>query len=112
MKIIFSSFFSILVEKLGKNMLSNSRQYFLRDKVYSFETVRQKLPSVAISLIISCKKNQKKHRGFNKVNKGLYGERNRIEPIINRLKQSQRVATRYEKYAHNYINMLIEANLL
>ncbi len=32
---------------------------------------------------------------------GLYRERNRVERLINRLKQFRRVATRYEKRADN-----------
>jgi transposase len=35
-----------------------------------------------------------------------YRERNRVERLIGRLKQSRRVATRYEKLAANYLAML------
>lgn len=38
---------------------------------------------------------------------GLYRERNRVERLINRLKQYRRIATRYEKYAVNYLAMLM-----
>lgn len=38
---------------------------------------------------------------------GLYRERNRVERLINRLKQYRRIATRYEKYAVNYMAMLM-----
>lgn len=38
---------------------------------------------------------------------GLYRERNRVERLINRLKQYRRIATRYEKYAINYLAMLM-----
>ena len=34
-------------------------------------------------------------------------ERNRVERLINRLKQYRRIATRYEKYAVNYLAMLM-----
>ena len=36
----------------------------------------------------------------------LYRERNRIERLINRLKQFRRIATRYEKRTANYLAML------
>ncbi|MBW4637066.1 MAG: transposase [Gloeocapsa sp. UFS-A4-WI-NPMV-4B04] len=36
-------------------------------------------------------------------------ERNRMERSINKLKQYRRVATRYEKYAVNYLAMLMIA---
>lgn len=39
-------------------------------------------------------------------------ERNRIERLINRLKQFRRVATRYEKRAENYLAMLMIAAIL
>jgi transposase len=35
-----------------------------------------------------------------------YRERNRVERLINRLKQFRRIATRYEKRAVNYAAML------
>ena len=35
-----------------------------------------------------------------------YRERNRVERLINRLKQFRRIATRYEKRAVNYLAML------
>ena len=34
-------------------------------------------------------------------------ERNRVERLINRLKQHRRIATRYEKRALNYLAMII-----
>jgi transposase len=35
-----------------------------------------------------------------------YRERNKVERLINRLKQNRRVATRYEKRAVNYLAMI------
>jgi transposase len=54
-------------------------------------------------------KNAKRKPRFNR---GLYRERNRIERLINRLKQSRRIATRYEKRAENYLAMLTIAAIL
>jgi transposase len=42
----------------------------------------------------------------------VYRERNRIERLINRLKQFRRIATRYEKRAANYLAMLAVAAML
>ena len=39
-------------------------------------------------------------------NKQLYRKRNIIEPLINRLKQFRRIATRYEKRAANFSVMI------
>lgn len=41
-----------------------------------------------------------------------YWERNVIERFINRLKQSRRVATRYEKWAAAYLAMVTVACIL
>ena len=42
-----------------------------------------------------------------------YRERNRVERLVNRLKQYRRVATRYEKRAAHYAAMLaVAASLL
>jgi len=54
-------------------------------------------------------KNAKRKPRFNR---GLYRERNRIERLINRLKQSRRIATRYEKRAENYLARLTIAAIL
>jgi transposase len=42
----------------------------------------------------------------------IYRERNRIERLINRLKQFRRIATRYEKRAANYLAMITIAAIL
>ncbi len=52
----------------------------------------------------SSTKNQKRRERFNR---GLYRERNRVERLINRLKQYRQIATRYEKEAVNYLAMLM-----
>jgi transposase len=41
----------------------------------------------------------------------VYRSRNRVERLVNRLKQSRRVATRYEKRAAHYLAMLTLAAL-
>ena len=45
--------------------------------------------------------------------RAVYRTRNRVERLINRLKQFRRLATRYEKRAENYLAMwIIAATLL
>ncbi len=41
-----------------------------------------------------------------------YRQRNRVERLINRLKQFRRIATRYEKRAANYLAMLTLAAIM
>lgn len=40
------------------------------------------------------------------MDKGAYRERNKVERLINRLKQYRRIATRYEKRATNSLAMV------
>jgi transposase len=42
----------------------------------------------------------------------IYRQPNRVERLINRLKQFRRIATRYEKRAANYTAMLLIASIL
>ncbi len=59
--------------------------------------------------VIPKRKNAKRKPRFNH---GLYRERNRIERLIDRLKQFRRVATGYEKRAENYLAMLMIGAIL
>jgi transposase len=45
-------------------------------------------------------------------NKEIYRQRNRVERLINRLKQFRRIATRYKKRAANYAAMLLIASIV
>lgn len=73
------------------------------DKGYSFETVRRYLRRRGIRYTIPRRSNER--RG-GPSDKAVYRLRNRVERLINRLKQFRRVATRYEKLADNYMAML------
>jgi transposase len=84
------------------------------DKGYSYPTVRRLLARRGIGAVIPRRSNQppgdRRHRPFDRA---AYRERNRVERLINRLKQHRRVATRYEKRARHYMAMLtIAATLL
>jgi transposase len=50
-----------------------------------------------------------RHRAFDRT---VYRERNRVERLVNRMKQHRRVATRYEKRAAHYLAMLTLAAAL
>ncbi len=53
--------------------------------------------------VIPRKQDERRTRRFDR---DAYRERNRVERLINRLKQFRRIATRYEKRAANYLAML------
>ncbi len=79
-------------------------RYLVGDKAYSSNNIRRELRCSGTTPIIPRRSNEKQQGRFNR---GLYRERNRVERLINQLKQYRRVATRYEKYAVNYLAMLI-----
>ena len=73
------------------------------DKGYSSPTARRRLRQRRISPVIPSKSNQRCQPHFDHA---AYRLRNRVERLINRLKQFRRIATRYEKRAANYLAML------
>lgn len=79
------------------------------DKAYGSGQIRRYLHRRGIRTTIPRKKNE--HRG-GPFDREIYRSRNRIERLINRLKQYRRVATRYEKRAENYQAMLTIAAIM
>src|SRR3712207_2655236 len=80
------------------------------DKGYRSTRIRQYLRRRGIRLTIPRKTNERRTGPFNRA---IYRERNRVERLINRLKQWRRLATRYEKRAAYHQAMwVIAATLL
>jgi transposase len=73
------------------------------DKAFTGRPVRAFLRRRGIGAVIPTRKKERRRPGFNR---DAYRRRNRVERLINRLKQFRRVATRYEKRAANYAAML------
>ena len=73
------------------------------DKGYSSPTARGRLRQRNIRPVIPTKADQRRQPAFDGA---AYRERNKVERLINHLKQSRRIATRYEKRAANYLTML------
>ena len=73
------------------------------DKAYSSPTARRRLRRRGIVPVIPTKRDQKRQANFDRE---AYRARNRVERLINRLKQFRRIATRYEKRGVNYRAML------
>ena len=69
------------------------------DKGYSSPSARRRLRQRRISPVIPTRKDQRSQPTFDR-------ERNKVERLINRLKQVRRIATRYEKRAANYLAMV------
>jgi transposase len=79
------------------------------DKAYSSRTVRAYLRRRQIGAVIPRRKGEPPNRRFDRA---AYRERNRIERLINRLKQHRRIATRYDKLAVSYHAFLVIAAIL
>jgi transposase len=73
------------------------------DKGYSSPTARARLRRRHIRPVIPTRKDQPRQRNFDRA---AYRLRNKVERLINRLKQAQRIATRYEKRGDNYLAMV------
>lgn len=79
------------------------------DKGYSYNFIRLYLRRKGIRYTIPRRSNQTRTGPFDKA---IYRERNRVERLINRLKQYRRIATRYEKRSENYRGFLTIAAIL
>ena len=79
------------------------------DKAYSSKEIRRYLQRRGIRITIPRKRNEKRRGKFDPQ---LYRQRNRVERLINRLKQCRRIATRYEKRAENYKAFLMLAAIM
>lgn len=73
------------------------------DKAYSSGAIRAYLRRRGIRYTIPRRADEQRSGPFDKA---VYRMRNRVERLINRLKQFRRIATRYEKLAANYLAML------
>lgn len=92
------------VRHQGRGRPKYRSRYLVGDKAYSSREIRQQLRQIGTTPVIPKRSNEKRRGRFNQ---GLYRERNRVERLINRFKQYRRIATRYEKYAVNYLAMLM-----
>jgi transposase len=98
------------VKRPGRGRPKRRPKRIVGDKGYSSRRIRQYLRRRGIRVTIPgapwAKQNAWRTGPFDRA---LYRLRNRVERLINRLKQVRRVATRYEKRAENYAAMWILA---
>jgi len=97
------------VKRAGRGRPRRRPKRMVGDKGYSSGKARRMLRRRGIRPVIPTKRNEPIQRQFDRE---LYRERNRIERLINRLKQCRRVATRYEKLAVNFLAMVTIAAIL
>ncbi len=80
----------------------------LGDKAYDADWLRQQIEAKGAAPNIPDKSNRKEKHCFSKT---LYKERNLVERFFNKIKHFRRVATRFEKYAQNYLAMIKLASI-
>jgi transposase len=97
------------VRRVGRGRPRIRPKRLVGDKGYSTEKVRGYLRRRGIGIVLPHRADQRASSLFDR---RVYRERNRIERLINRLKQFRRIATRYEKRAANYLAMLAVAAML
>jgi transposase len=97
------------VKRAGPGRPKRRPQRLVADKGYTGQPNRRLLRQRGICLTIPRRANERRRGPFDRL---LYRQRNRIERLINRLKQFRRIATRYEKRAENYQAMLTIAAIL
>jgi transposase len=97
------------IRRLGRGRPRLKPDRVVGDKAYSSGKIREALRRRGIGAVIPTKENERRQPDFDRE---AYRERNRIERLINRLKQFRRIATRYEKRAANYLAMITIAAIL
>lgn len=75
----------------------------LGDKAYDADWLRRQVEAQGAAPNIPDKSNRKDKHCFSKT---LYKERNLVERFFNKIKHFRRIATRFEKYAANYLAMI------
>ena len=75
----------------------------IADKAYDSDAIRDTVRAAGMKAVIPSNRSRKKRIRHDKV---LYRERNRIERCFNKLKNSRRLATRYDKTAESYLGFV------
>lgn len=76
------------------------------DKAYSYPRLRRWLRRHAIRAVIPRRSDQRPHDGRVRFDRPTYRRRSRIEQCVGWLKECRRVATRFEKFAVNFLAMI------
>ena len=78
-------------------------EHGVMDKGYDSDKIRNKLREEDIEPVIPPRSNRKEQYEYDK---DVYKSRNKVERLINRLKQFRRIATRYEKLASTFLGLI------
>jgi transposase len=93
----------------GPHLLANCEaKKVLADKGYDSDAFIQQIRDRGAEPVIPPRKNRTQPRAYDQIE---YKNRNVVERLINVLKQSRRVATRYEKTARNFLGFVAFASI-
>lgn len=81
----------------------------LADKGYDSDALVQTITARGAAAVIPSKRNRTAPRAYDQ---DTYKERNQVERFMNRIKHYRRVATRYEKTAHNFLGFVYVASIM
>ncbi len=84
-----------------------SPKVMLADKGYDSDAIRQDLKDRGVEPIIPFKRSRKVQEPIDGF---LYALRNMVERCFNKLKQSRRLATRYDKTASSFLGFVLIAS--
>ena len=87
------------VKRFGPGRPRHRPEAVIGDRAYSSRAARRDLLQRGIRAVIPQKRNE--HPAYV-MDWALYRERNRVERLVNRLKQYRRIATRHDKCADSY----------
>ena len=88
--------------------LDHDPEQMLGDKGYDSAAVRQEIEKRGGEAVIPTTASRKIQRA---IDKAIYALRNRIERFFNRLKNSRRVATRYDKLVESFAAFVLLASI-
>ena len=97
------------VKRVGRGRPRLRPRRVAGDKGYSSRAVRRYLRRRGIGAVIPRRRGEPRQGRFDRE---AYRERNRVERLINRLKQNRAIATRYDKLAASYHASLTIAAIL
>jgi transposase len=81
----------------------------IADKAYDSDALIAQIEGQGASPVIPSRENRNEPRDYDRQD---YKQRNVVERFVNVLKQSRRVATRYEKTARNFLGFVLFASTL
>ena len=81
----------------------------IADKGYDSDKFVREIEKQGAEAVIPPRKNRNELRDYDE---HVYKERNKVERLINVIKQCRRIATRYEKTARNYLGFVHVAAIL